>query len=79
VEIEVVWGALVGEIGIFSPDHRRTGIALCETEIEIEPIGDEKALQLSTTRTRVWIRTTHLRGRPLGHANPTTTLRHYAR
>jgi hypothetical protein len=48
VEIEVVLGpgALVGEMGIFAPDHRRTGTALCETEVEIGSISDEKALQL---------------------------------
>ncbi len=48
VEIEVVLGpgALVGEMGIFAPDHRRTGTALCETEVEIGSISEEKALQL---------------------------------
>jgi CRP/FNR family cyclic AMP-dependent transcriptional regulator len=48
VEIEVVVGpgALVGEMGIFAPDHLRTATAVCETEVEIGSISAEKALQL---------------------------------
>jgi hypothetical protein len=34
-------------MGIFAPDHRRTGTtALCETEVEIGSISDEEARQL---------------------------------
>lgn len=48
VEIGVVLGPsmLVGEIGVFAPDHCRTGTAVCETEVEIGSISGEKVLQL---------------------------------
>jgi CRP/FNR family cyclic AMP-dependent transcriptional regulator len=48
VEIGVVLGpsSLVGEIGLFTPDNRRTGTAVCETDVEIGSISDEKALLL---------------------------------
>jgi CRP/FNR family transcriptional regulator, cyclic AMP receptor protein len=48
VEIGIVLGpsTLVGEIGVFSPDHRRTGTAVCETAVEIGPISGETVLQL---------------------------------
>lgn len=48
VEIGVVLGPsmLVGEIGVFAPDSRRTGTALCETDVEIGSISDDKVLQL---------------------------------
>ena len=48
VEIGVVLGpgTLVGEVGVFAPDSRRTGTAVCETEVEIGSISDEKVLQL---------------------------------
>jgi CRP/FNR family transcriptional regulator, cyclic AMP receptor protein len=39
-------GALVGEMGVFGPDHRRTGTAVCETDVEIGSISDEQAEQL---------------------------------
>jgi CRP-like cAMP-binding protein len=47
-EIGVTLGpsALLGEIGVFAPDNRRTGTAICETEVEIGAISDEKVLQL---------------------------------
>ena len=28
-------GAFVGEMGVFGPDNRRSGTAVCETEVEI--------------------------------------------
>ena len=39
-------GALVGEIGVFAPDNRRTGTAVCVSDVEIGAISDEKVLQL---------------------------------
>jgi hypothetical protein len=39
-------GALVGEIGVFAPDNRRTGTAVCVSDAEIGAISDEKVLQL---------------------------------
>ena len=47
-EIGVVLGpsSLIGEIGLFAPDHRRTATAVCETAVEIGSISDEKALLL---------------------------------
>jgi CRP/FNR family cyclic AMP-dependent transcriptional regulator len=47
-EIDVVLGpgALVGEMGVFAPDNRRTGTAVCESDVEVGAITDEKVLQL---------------------------------
>jgi hypothetical protein len=47
-EIGVVLGAgcLIGEIGVFAPDGCRTGTAVCETDVEIGSISDERLLQL---------------------------------
>jgi CRP/FNR family cyclic AMP-dependent transcriptional regulator len=39
-------GALIGEIGVFAPEHRRTGTAICETDVEIGSISDDRVLQL---------------------------------
>jgi CRP/FNR family transcriptional regulator, cyclic AMP receptor protein len=39
-------GALVGEIGVFAPDNRRTGTAICESDAELGAINDQKILQL---------------------------------
>ncbi|MGH7402325.1 MAG: Crp/Fnr family transcriptional regulator, partial [Candidatus Rokuibacteriota bacterium] len=48
VEIGTVLGpgAFVGEMGVFGPAHRRTGTAVCETEVEIGSISDQQAMQL---------------------------------
>jgi CRP/FNR family cyclic AMP-dependent transcriptional regulator len=48
VEIGVVLGpgALVGEIGLFAPDTRRTGTAVCETDVQLGEMSDKKILQL---------------------------------
>jgi hypothetical protein len=32
--------------GVFGPDHRRTGTAVCETDVEIGSISDKQAMQL---------------------------------
>jgi CRP-like cAMP-binding protein len=47
-EIGVVLGpgAVVGEMGVFGPDHRRTATAVCATDVEIGSISDEQAMQL---------------------------------
>jgi CRP/FNR family cyclic AMP-dependent transcriptional regulator len=47
-EIDVVLGpgTLVGEMGVFAPDNRRTGTAVCESDVEVGAITDEKVLQL---------------------------------
>ena len=39
-------GTLVGEMGVFAPDNRRTGTAVCETDVEVGAITDEKVLRL---------------------------------
>lgn len=39
-------GSVVGEIGLFAPDSCRTGTALCETDVEVGSISDDKVLQL---------------------------------
>jgi CRP-like cAMP-binding protein len=48
VEIGVVLGpgALVGEIGLFTPDTRRTGTAVCESDVQLGEMSDKKILQL---------------------------------
>jgi len=47
-EIDVVLGpgALVGEMGIFAPDSRRTATAVCESAVEVGAISDAKVMQL---------------------------------
>jgi hypothetical protein len=47
-EIDVVLGpgALVGEMGVFASDNRRTGTAVCESEVEVGAISDAKVMQL---------------------------------
>jgi hypothetical protein len=47
-EIDVVLGpgALVGEMGVFAPDNRRTGTAVCESAVEVGAISDSKVMQL---------------------------------
>jgi CRP-like cAMP-binding protein len=39
-------GSLIGEVGVFAPDRRRTGTAVCESDVEIGSISDERLLQL---------------------------------
>jgi len=39
-------GTLVGEMGLFAPDNRRTGTAVCESDVEVGAMTDEKVLQL---------------------------------
>jgi CRP/FNR family transcriptional regulator, cyclic AMP receptor protein len=47
-EIDVVLGpgTLVGEMGVFAPDNRRTGTAVCDSDVEVGAITDEKVMQL---------------------------------
>lgn len=47
-ELDVVVGpgAILGEMGVFGPDHRRTGSAICETNVELGSLTDEQAIQL---------------------------------
>ena len=48
VEIDVALGpgTLFGEIGVFAPDNRRTGTAVCASDVEIGAMTDQKVLQL---------------------------------
>jgi CRP/FNR family cyclic AMP-dependent transcriptional regulator len=39
-------GAFLGEMGVFGPDNRRTGTAICEADVEIGSISDKQAMQL---------------------------------
>ncbi len=39
-------GAIIGEMGIFSPDRGRTTSAVCETDLEALVLTDDKVLQL---------------------------------
>jgi hypothetical protein len=44
--VTVPRGQLLGEIGVFAPDNRRTATAVCESDVEVGAITDEKVLQL---------------------------------
>jgi CRP/FNR family transcriptional regulator, cyclic AMP receptor protein len=46
VDITVLPGTLIGEIGVFSPAHRRTGTAVCLQDSEIGEIENQKVWQL---------------------------------
>lgn len=39
-------GAMIGEMGLFSPDHERTTSAQCETDAEALTLTEDKVLQL---------------------------------
>lgn len=39
-------GEVIGEIGLFAPDHRRTASVVCETECELYELSDGKAKEL---------------------------------
>lgn len=39
-------GAVLGEIGVFAPDNRRTATAVCATEVELGSISTDTVLQL---------------------------------
>jgi CRP/FNR family transcriptional regulator, cyclic AMP receptor protein len=48
-EIDVVVAeedAIIGEIGLFAPDHRRTTSAICETDVVALLLTEDKVLQL---------------------------------
>ena len=48
-EIDVVVGeegAIIGEIGLFAPDHQRTTSAMCETDVIALILTEDKVLQL---------------------------------
>lgn len=46
INIEVGQGTILGEIGIFSPDHRRTCTARCKTECEMLMVSATDAMRL---------------------------------
>jgi hypothetical protein len=39
-------GALIGEIGLFSPSHQRTASAICETDVAALTLTEDKVVQL---------------------------------
>ncbi len=39
-------GAVIGEIGVFAPDHRRTATVLCITDCTIYELSERKTLEL---------------------------------
>jgi CRP-like cAMP-binding protein len=47
-ELNVVLGpgTLVGEMGVFAPDNRRTATAVCESDVEVGAMTDKKVLEL---------------------------------
>ena len=44
--IAVSRGQLLGEIALFAPENARTATAVCETEVEVGEIPDDRVLQL---------------------------------
>jgi CRP/FNR family cyclic AMP-dependent transcriptional regulator len=44
--VTVSHGALLGEIGLFAPENRRTATAVCEGPVHLGAITDEKVMQL---------------------------------
>jgi len=46
IDVALGPGTLIGEIGLFAPDNRRTGTAVCESDVEVGAITDEKVMQL---------------------------------
>ena len=46
IDVALGPGTLVGEMGVFAPDNRRTGTAVCESEVEVGAITDAKVMQL---------------------------------
>jgi methyl-accepting chemotaxis protein len=47
-ELSIVMGAgeMIGEIGIFSPERRRTATALCETDVEVLRLSARRVFEL---------------------------------
>ena len=39
-------GSVLGEIGIFAPSHQRMDTAICETDVDLAVIANEKVLEL---------------------------------
>ena len=39
-------GEVIGEIGLFAPDHKRTASIVCKTDCELYELGDGKAKEL---------------------------------
>jgi CRP-like cAMP-binding protein len=37
---------MIGEIGLFAPDHQRTTSAVCETDVVLLVLTEDKVLQL---------------------------------
>ena len=46
IGIEVGQGTILGEIGLFSPDHRRTCTARCKSECELLVVSATDAMRL---------------------------------
>lgn len=46
IGIELGAGAVLGEIGLFSPEHRRTSTAVCKTECELRTVSAADAIRL---------------------------------
>lgn len=46
VGIELGPGAILGEIGLFSPEHRRTSTAICQTDCELRSVSTADAIRL---------------------------------
>ena len=46
VAVTVGPGSVLGEIGIFAPNHQRMDTAICETDVDLAVIANDKVLEL---------------------------------
>ena len=46
IEVDISENAVIGEIGIFSSENKRTASAICKTNVELWALTNEKVLQL---------------------------------
>ncbi len=46
LEVLVTPGQLIGEMGLFSPEQKRTYAALCETEVELAVVDEDKIWEM---------------------------------
>jgi CRP/FNR family transcriptional regulator, cyclic AMP receptor protein len=53
-------GSVLGEIGIFAPDHQRMDTAICETDVDLGVITHDKVLELHYQNPRFGLYLTRL-------------------
>jgi CRP/FNR family cyclic AMP-dependent transcriptional regulator len=53
-------GSVLGEVGIFAPDHQRMDTAICETDVDLGVITHDKVLELHYQNPRLGLYLTRL-------------------